>query len=543
MIGTDVASGRMPVWPPDTTYKRFLYERILTTTQRNDIISWVNSGCLKGDTTLAPPQPTYPRYKLCGIPSMVLQIPTYTVTSNGDMYNCFAISTGLTQDRWLRAYEIVPGNGNIVHHLVIFLDTTGTATSDTGGNCFPFGYVQLGAWAPGSEPTVFPGQVPLKAGTRIKAGSKIILQIHYAPGSLGQVDSTKMRMYFYPTTATGIRPVYCTDDLKKPVFSVAAFSTQSYLANPVTLTSDRTIFAVFPHSHTYCDSIRVWADLGANNIKLIRIKEWNFDFQGYYTFKSPVKVPSGYTLRAKHTFTNPNATPVNSCPTTSCEMILDFFQWLNYQAGDENIDVASLLAGDSLLSCPPPPYSQFSASTSTICQGGCINFTDLSTNAPTSWAWNFPGGNPSTSTQKNPQNICYNTPGTYTVTLTASNASGSNYGCGVVSATRAIIVQVCTGTGQNPSGLMVSSIHPNPFNETVTINYELQSSAFVQGEIFSMYGSRIKTLSSSYETAGSKRLEWDGRNETGEKAPAGIYFFVVKAGNNFAEGKMLLLPR
>ena len=73
-----------------------------------------------------------------------------------------------------------------------------------------------------------------------------------------------------------------------------------------------------------------------------------------------------------------------------------------------------------------PPVSNFTASTTTICQGNCIAFTDASTNSPTSWSWSFPGGTPATSTTQNPSSVCYAAAGTYAVTLTATNASGSN---------------------------------------------------------------------------------------------------------------------
>jgi len=61
-----------------------------------------------------------------------------------------------------------------------------------------------------------------------------------------------------------------------------------------------------------------------------------------------------------------------------------------------------------------------------ICEGDCINFTDLSTNIPTSWQWSFPGATPSTSGAKNPFNICYDTVGFYDVQLIATNTDGSD---------------------------------------------------------------------------------------------------------------------
>lgn len=70
------------------------------------------------------------------------------------------------------------------------------------------------------------------------------------------------------------------------------------------------------------------------------------------------------------------------------------------------------------------PLSDFSSSRQTLCAGSTVSFTDASLLAPTSWSWSFPGGTPATSTAQNPV-ITYNTPGTYAVTLTASNGFGT----------------------------------------------------------------------------------------------------------------------
>jgi len=73
------------------------------------------------------------------------------------------------------------------------------------------------------------------------------------------------------------------------------------------------------------------------------------------------------------------------------------------------------------------PIAAFTSDTANLpIGGGNINFYDLSGYGPTSWSWSFPGGTPSTSTVKNPTNISYTQTGAYTVTLTATNPSGSN---------------------------------------------------------------------------------------------------------------------
>lgn len=60
-----------------------------------------------------------------------------------------------------------------------------------------------------------------------------------------------------------------------------------------------------------------------------------------------------------------------------------------------------------------------------ICPGTCTNFNNLSQNA-TSYLWSFQGANPSTSVDQNPTNICYNTTGTYSVELIATNSTTSD---------------------------------------------------------------------------------------------------------------------
>lgn len=75
---------------------------------------------------------------------------------------------------------------------------------------------------------------------------------------------------------------------------------------------------------------------------------------------------------------------------------------------------------------PFQPTANFSTPVTTILPGGGVNFTDLSTGVPSTWQWTFQGGTPATSTQQHPSNIKFNSPGVYDVTLTVTNAFGTN---------------------------------------------------------------------------------------------------------------------
>jgi hypothetical protein len=81
-------------------------------------------------------------------------------------------------------------------------------------------------------------------------------------------------------------------------------------------------------------------------------------------------------------------------------------------------------------SCPVSLECQLSvaiaSSDTAVCEKFCIDFTDQSLNNPIAWEWLFPGGIPSTSTDQNPNNICYQNPGVYDVTLITTSINGND---------------------------------------------------------------------------------------------------------------------
>jgi hypothetical protein len=365
-ILADLKSGKMPPWSADTTYTRFLHERIITLTEKNAIINWINSGGQKGDTTLAPKAPTYTKYQLKGKPDLVLQIPTFSSNATtGDVYNCFSLPSNLPVDRIMRAVEIVPGNPNIVHHVVVSVDTTNTVTSNLNGGCFTQpGDFNIIDYAPGSPPIVFPGQAQLKMGTRIKANSRIVLQIHYPVGTAGMLDSTQIRFYFYPLNITGIRPAFYNTLLTNWLMNIPANTTATYTAQyPTigTLPLPVSVFGVWPHAHTVNRSMVIYGFKASpvDTIKLVRVPNWNFDLQDNYVYPRMVKIPSGYKFGAKHFYDNTTNNPYNPSnppklvkagPNTTDEMLFDSFIWSYYKTGDELINIGDLLASDTLLS-------------------------------------------------------------------------------------------------------------------------------------------------------------------------------------------------
>lgn len=114
----------------------------------------------------------------------------------------------------------------------------------------------------------------------------------------------------------------------------------------------------------------------------------------------------------------------------------------------------------------PAPVANFTASSTAINTGDTVNFTDTSTGTPTSWSWSFTGGTPSTSTSQNPS-VTYNTAGTYAVSLTATNAGGSDTETktGYITVTDTTITY-CSSQGNNYSYEYIGTVTIGSFTNT-----------------------------------------------------------------------------
>jgi Ig-like domain CHU_C associated/PKD-like domain/Secretion system C-terminal sorting domain len=407
-IVSDLNSGKMPPWQPDTAYgSRFMHESIVTKPEKDLIIKWVNDNATEGDPTKVPVAPVFDDYahKLCPEPSMILKIndgKPYTL-AHDEGYDCFVVKTNLPKTRYLRAYEIVPGNSEIVHHVVIaagsgFIGTTGGGCAIAAG-----AGVEMGTYVPNSAPTVWPDKPQLKCGMKFAPNTELNLQIHYAPGCQGKTDNiTEVRLYFYPEgDTTGIRDVHTTVDIEKVAFGQAVGANQqgSDVGN-YSVTSSRSILGIFPHAHLVCDAIKVDAtSSGQPTIPFINIPKWYFDWAGYFFYKKLIKLPSGYTINATNHYNNTASNPIapnrNAAvmygTSTTQEMLYQAFQWMDYKTGDENIDLEALLKCDTLLVCRPKAAGAITG-TSSFCgaQTGKSFITARVVNAVT-YTWTYTG--------------------------------------------------------------------------------------------------------------------------------------------------------
>lgn len=152
----------------------------------------------------------------------------------------------------------------------------------------------------------------------------------------------------------------------------------------------------------------------------------------------------------------------------------------------------------------PAPLVQFTSNKSYVHVGETISFTDLSTNNPTTWTWNFEGGMPPVSTIKNPT-VTYNKPGEYNVTLAAGNAAGSGT---AVTRTDYIVVERGVGFEENGEENGVK-LYPNPSKGQLNLELQAETGDVVKVEVYDMTGRKVADLLNTEAAGGVQNWDFD----------------------------------
>nr|NQU89650.1 PKD domain-containing protein [Bacteroidota bacterium] len=165
------------------------------------------------------------------------------------------------------------------------------------------------------------------------------------------------------------------------------------------------------------------------------------------------------------------------------------------------------------------PVADFMADTTFVLEGGSIDFTDLSSNNPTGWAWEFEGGTPGTSTEQNPV-VFYNTPGNYSVTLIVSN----NYGSDTLTIPDFIIVEEIVGVVI--LNLPEINIYPSPVKDKLFISCK---NNIISVEIFN----------TSFQVVNKQKCNIKQMEINIADLPPGIYYVRLHIGETVLTKKII----
>lgn len=364
MIEYVIQIGYMPPWKPDREYSQFIGESGLTPQEVQLISDWVAAGVPQGDPALEPPLPSFPSGSQLGTPDLVLEMSEdyFIQGNNQDDYRVFVLPSGLTEDKEIAAVEFRPGNKQAVHHALLAYEINGQAAA-LDAQSAEYGYESFGdfgvptqgsftGYTPGIQPIFYPEGI----GITLPAGADLLMQIHYAPLPTDESDRSLLNIFFKEPSDTILREVQRARITPFDLdggwfsFSIPPDEVKSFHGTK-TLTDDISLISIYPHAHYLGTDWEIYAETPTGDtINIIRIADWDFNWQGSYTFDRMKKIPAGAIMHINATYDNTSNNPFNpnNPPQTvrwgegtADEMYLVGTNFVFYEEGDENIVIGS----------------------------------------------------------------------------------------------------------------------------------------------------------------------------------------------------------
>jgi len=357
----------MPPWHVDSSCGGFEDDPSLSGEDIRAIGEWVASGAPEGDPRDLPPPLTFTPGWSLGPPDQVLAMeesftPSFT---QGDVYRCFVMPTGLTADRFVAAVEVAPGGRAMVHHVLLFVDSADTAErldrADPGPGYTCFGgpgftpTSALGGWAPGNRPRLLPEGV----GMHLPKDSRVVMQVHYSARSgVLEPDRTLIGLHF--SKAPVQKRLLAVPVLNYNFLIPAGAKDHEVRASIPYIPFDAHALAVTPHMHLLGKRMNLTATLpDGRQVCLVNVPDWDFHWQGTYFYRSQVPLPVGTRVDLSAWYDNSSENPQNpSRPprnvtwgeATTDEMCLAF---LSFTLDAENLTGAAGLAATGLATFSP----------------------------------------------------------------------------------------------------------------------------------------------------------------------------------------------
>jgi tetratricopeptide (TPR) repeat protein len=316
LIATAVSAHVMPPWQPESAVGTFVGERRLTGEEIDTLVRWVADGVQEGDQGERPLPPVFTSDWQLGTPDLVVTMPAgFTVPADGpDVFRNFVLPIPLAERRFVRALEFRPGNPRVVHHVRMLLDDSGELRRrdladslpgfggmDAPGARFPDGHF-LG-WAPGKMPAREAYPWPLEPG------NDLVIQMHLKPTGRPEAVAASVGLYLTDTPPS-TTPLLVR--LGSKTIDIPASETRYDVIDRFTFPVDVTAVSIYPHAHYLATEMVVTARRpDGRSQTLLRIPDWNFNWQDEYSYATPVVLPKGTTLEMRYRYDNSAVNPHN----------------------------------------------------------------------------------------------------------------------------------------------------------------------------------------------------------------------------------------
>ena len=308
-----VEARRMPPWGADPHVGTWANDMSLSDQEIATVVAWVEQGAPEGDPSALPKAPTFKEGWQLGTPDYVIELDPVTVPgSSEDLFpEQWVELSKMTETRWVRAIEFLPGDRRVTHHFLATYNAgekgaTGRGQFETGQGNGGTGIFTV--WTAGMQPYEFPAGI----GRLVGPTTKILVNSHYHPVGEDTVDRTKIGLYFgqgelrkevatFAVVNTGLR-IPPGD----PNYSLMGFHV---------FDNDSRILAFSPHMHVRGKAMRYELVLpDGSRQALLDVPRYNYNYQWLYYPSEPLRAPAGSRLEVTATWDNSEGNAANPDP-------------------------------------------------------------------------------------------------------------------------------------------------------------------------------------------------------------------------------------
>ena len=309
-----IDNGRMPPWHASSEHGSFANARDMSVVDKQILRDWIAAGMPKGDESQMPEPPKFASLWSDGQKpdlEIAMRAEPYRIPAEGTVeYQYFVIDPGFTEEKWIKAAQVIPGNRTVVHHAIVFIRPPDDQ---------PFrGVGWLTAYVPGQR------MIPVPPGhaRRVPAGSRLVFQMHYTTNGTEQEDLSKVGVIFAD-------PKEVTDEVITLIGIDQEFEIPPHVESHEVkgrvrwMPKDGKLLAVAPHMHVRGKSFEMSAEKEGGTTTLLTVPQYDFNWQHSYVLSEPLPLADITNLNFTATFDNSEKNPFNPDPT----------QWVNW--GDQ----------------------------------------------------------------------------------------------------------------------------------------------------------------------------------------------------------------
>ena len=291
---SDAASGdALSPWANDCS---------LAPIDKRDLLSWLAGSMAEGDESDAPQSREFSSDWQIGQPDVVFQFAQpQAVKATGVMpYKNVDVQTELSEDKWVQAIEVQPGNRSVVHHVLVFVQGDEREHSERDGF--------WGIYVPGNSSLIYPDGF----AKRIPKQAKLRFQMHYTPNGTATTDTTRIGLVFakqpprHEVRVTGI----FNDKIRIP----AGADNHPEVAS-LPIPAEARVMGFLPHMHLRGKAARYELVRSGETTTLLDVPRYDFNWQLLYRYRDPLQLNAGDTIRFTSWYDNSDKNPANPDPT------------------------------------------------------------------------------------------------------------------------------------------------------------------------------------------------------------------------------------